>query len=78
MNALQITRILEQSSRKIEPVDGQVKVIHVPDYKTVYIEQIGEIGRAVILSEFTVDGKICWAGYSQRSNTIFVSRASPD
>ncbi len=78
MNELQITKILEQFSRKGEMVDGQVKVTRVPDYKTVYIEHVGEIGRAVMLSEFKVDGKIYWAGYSSRSDTVFVSQASPD
>ncbi len=78
MNELQMTKILEQFSRKSEPVNGQVKVTRVPDYKTVYIEQMGGIGRAVMLSEFKVDGKTYWAGYSERSDTVFVSQASPD
>lgn len=76
MNELQITQIVEQFSRMDERADTGVKVIRVPDYKTVYIEQIGEVGRSVILSEFKVDGKIYWAGYSSRSNTVFVSQAS--
>lgn len=76
MNELQITQIVEQFSRKDEIADSGVTVVRVPDYKTVHIEQIGEVGRSVILSEFKVDGKIYWAGYSSRSNTVFVSQAS--
>ena len=76
MNEIQLTQIIEQFSRKSEPVEGEVKVIRVPDYKTVYVEQIGEVGRAINLNEFKVDGKIYWAGYSSRSNTVFVSQGS--
>lgn len=76
MNEMQITRIVEQFSRKDEQGETTVKVVRVADYKTVYIEQIGDIGRSVVLSEFKVDGKIYWAGYSSRSNTVFVSQAS--
>ncbi len=76
MNELQITRIVEQFSRKDEQGDTAVKVVRVADYKTVYVEQLGEVGRSVVLSEFKVDGKIYWAGYSSRSNTVFVSQAS--
>ncbi|MHB8932017.1 MAG: hypothetical protein ACYC6H_00940 [Bellilinea sp.] len=76
MNEIQMTQIVEQFSRKDEQGETGVKVIRVPDYKTVYVEQIGEVGRSVVLSEFKVDGKIYWAGYSSRSNTVFVSQAS--
>jgi len=76
MNEMQITRIVEQFSRKDEQGETSVKIIRIPDYKTVYVEQIGEVGRSVVLSEFKVDGKIYWAGYSSRSNTVFVSQAS--
>ena len=78
MNESQITKIVEQFSRKSGPIEGQVTVTRVPDYKTVYIEHIGEIGRAIVLSEFKVDGKSYWAGYSPRSDTVFISQASPD
>lgn len=78
MNELQMIKIVEQFSRKIEPVEGQVKITRVPDYKTVYVEQIGDIGRSIILSEYKVDGKTFWAGYSSRSETVFVSKASRD
>lgn len=76
MNEMQMTKIIEQFSRKDENAETGVKVMRVPDYKTVYIEQVGEAGRSVILSEYKVDGKIFWAGYSSHSNTVFVSHAS--
>jgi hypothetical protein len=78
MNELQMIEIVEQFSRKIEPVEGQVQVIQLPDYKTVYVETIDEVGRSIILNEFKVNGKTYWAGYSQRSKTVFVSKASRD
>lgn len=76
MNEIKITQIVEQFSRKDENGETGVNVVRVPDYKTIYIEQIGDFGQSVILSEFKVDGKIYWAGYSSRSNTVFVSQAS--
>ena len=78
MNEMEMTKIVEQFSRKSEPVDGKIKVTRVPDYKTVYIEQIGEVGRSIVLSEYSVDGKTYWAGYSSRSETVFVSQACRD
>ena len=76
MNEMQMAKIVEQYSRKCEPVAGQVKVKRVPDYKTVYVEQIGDVGRSIVLTEYTVDGKTYWAGYSTLSDTVFVSQAS--
>ena len=78
MNEIQMIKIVEQFSRKSEPVEGQVKVTQVPDYTTVYVEQIDEIGRSIILSEYKVDGKTYWAGYSSRSETVFVSYSTGD
>ena len=78
MNEMQMTKIVERFSRKIAPAEGPIKVTRVPDYKTVYIEQIGDIGRSVMMSEYTVDGKTYWAGYSSRSETVFVSQACRD
>ena len=75
---MQMTKIVEQFSRKSEPVEGQIKVTRVPDYKTVYIEQIGDVGRSIVLSEYIVNGKSYWAGYSSRSETVFVSQACRD
>jgi hypothetical protein len=78
MNAMQMIKIVEQFSRKLEPEAGKVKVVRVPDYKTVYIEQTGEFGNSIILSEYLVDGKTYWAGYSSLSETVFVSKAHRD
>ena len=78
MNDMQMAKIVEAFSRKSEPLDSPIKVIRVPDYKTVYIEQIDDVGRSVVLSEYMVDGKSYWAGYSSRSETVFVSQACRD
>ncbi len=78
MNETQMNEIVEQFSRKVEPVEGSVKVTRLPDFKTVYVESINEIGRSIILHEFKANGKTYWAGYSQRSETVFVSQASRD
>jgi hypothetical protein len=78
MNEKQMIKIVEQFSRKSEPDESQIKVTRLPDYKTVYVEQIGDVGRSIVLSEYMVDGKAYWAGYSSRSETVFVSQACRD
>jgi hypothetical protein len=78
MDEIQMVEIVENFSRKISPDKAQVKVIRVPDYKTIYIEQIGEGGRSINLKEYQVDGKSYWAGYSSRSETVFISCAHSD
>jgi hypothetical protein len=75
MNELQMIKIVEQFSRKSEPVTGQIRITRVPDYKTVYVEQINGSGSSIVLSEYKVDGKTYWAGYSMLSDTVFVSQA---
>jgi hypothetical protein len=78
MNEMQMIKIVEQFSRKSEPLEGQVRITRLPNYKTVYVEQIVDAGRAIILNEYKVDGKTYWAGYGPRSETVFVSLASRD
>jgi len=68
-------KIVEQYSRQGEMVDEEIKVTRVPDWKTVYVEQSDGIGRAIIMTEYKVNGKTFWAGYSPRSQTVYVSRA---
>jgi len=73
MNQMEMMKVIEQFSRKAETVQGETKVTRVPDSKTMYVETIGEMGRSIIFKEYKVDGKTYWAGYSSRSDTVFVS-----
>ena len=57
VNQQEMKKIMEQYSRNIEPPEGQVKVTRLPDYTTVYVEQIAGIGRSLFLNEYRVDGK---------------------
>jgi hypothetical protein len=74
MNQTDILKIVEQFSRGDEPDEGLIKVSQVPDSKTVYVETVGDVGRSIYFTEYRVDGKTYWAGYSQLSNTVFVSK----
>jgi len=76
MDEKHMMKIVEQYSRYSDAEDGEIKVMRVPDWKTVFVEKIGEVGRSIILTEYKVDGKIYWAGYSSRSQTVYVSLAS--
>jgi hypothetical protein len=76
MNQMEMQKIVEQYSRDPEVLEGSMKVTRVADSKTMYVETIGEIGRSIIFTEYQVDGKTYWAGYSSRSNTVFVSQTS--
>ena len=76
MDEQRMLNIVEKYSRQSELQDKEIKVTRVPDWKSVFVEQIGENGgRSIILSEYKVDGKTYRAGYSSRSQTVFVSRA---
>jgi hypothetical protein len=76
MDRMQMIKIVEQYCRKIDSDYQGIKVTRVADRKTVFVEQIGESGRAVMLSEYKVDGATCWAGYSTRSQTVYISMAA--
>ncbi len=76
MNGIQMLKIVEQFSREGHSDDQEIKIIRVPDRKTVFVEQIGEMGRSILFDEYKVDGKIYWAGYSSRSQSVFVSQAA--
>lgn len=75
MNSDQLLKIVELYSRKSEDGYGAVTVTRIPDHKTVYVEQIGEDGRSIVLTECTIAGTTYWAGYSSRSQTVFISLA---
>jgi len=76
MDSQQMLTIVEHYSRKIDMKDADIKVMRVADHKTVYVEQIGDSGRAVMMSEYKVDGAIYWAGYSSRSQTVYISQVA--
>ena len=76
MNSNQLLRIVERYSRKSEAGDNDIKVIRVPDQKTVFVEQIDGVGRAVMMGKYQVDGTVYWAGYSSRSETVYISLAA--
>jgi hypothetical protein len=42
----------------------------------VFVEQIDGIGRAVMMDKYQVDGATYWAGYSSRSETVYISQAA--
>ena len=76
MDGMQMLTIVEQYCRKIDLKYKDIKVTRVADRKTVFVEQTGESGRAVMLNEYKVDGATCWAGYSTRSQTVYISMAA--
>jgi hypothetical protein len=76
MNSNQLLEIVEWYSRNSEAGDGPIKVIRVPDQKTVFVEQIDGAGRAVMMDKYKVDGATYWAGYSSRSETVYISLAA--
>ena len=78
MNNDQLLKIVEQYSRKSETGTGPgaIKVMRVPDHKTVFVEQIDGVGRAIMMDKYEVDGATYWAGYSSRSETVYISQAT--
>ena len=68
-----LLRVVENYARTGSASDDQVKVTRLPDNKTSFVEQTGEDGRSVMLNEYSVDGKVIWAGYSSRSGTVYLS-----
>ncbi len=76
MNSDQLLKIVEQYSRKSESGYGDIKVRRIPDRKTVFVEQVDDVGRAIMMDKYQVDGATYWAGYSSRSETVYISLAA--
>lgn len=68
-----LQRVVENFIRTGNASDEKVKVTNLPKGKTSYVEQIGVDGRSVMLKEYRVDGTIVYAGYSSRSETVYLS-----
>ncbi|HZM20663.1 MAG TPA: hypothetical protein VFC02_02905 [Anaerolineales bacterium] len=76
MNSIQLLKIVEQYSRKSEVGNSDITVTRVPDHKTVFVEQIDDVGRSIMMDKYQVDGATYWAGYSSRSETVYISLAA--
>jgi hypothetical protein len=73
MNEKQIANVIKHFSWVGSDATEGFMVKRVPDWKSVFVETIDGIGRSIMMSEYKVDGKIYWAGFSTRSQTIYVS-----
>jgi hypothetical protein len=76
MNSDQLLKIVQQYNRKNEDGCGDIKITRIPDHKTVFVEQIEGIGRAIMMDKYQVDEATYWAGYSSRSGTVYISLAA--
>ena len=76
MDKKQMLGIVEQFCRKIASTYEDIKITRIADRKTMFVEQTEGSGRAVMLTEYKVDGMFCWAGYSTRSQTVYISMAA--
>ena len=76
MDSKQMLEILEHHFRKIDLEDNDITVTQVADKKSVFVEQIGDGGRSIMMSEYKVDGIKYFAGYSSRSQTVYISQAA--
>jgi len=68
-----IMRVVEHYARTGDPGDAGVKVIILPDNKTSFVEDNVGGSRSIMLSEYKVDGKVIWAGYSPRLGIVYLS-----
>ena len=77
MNGDQLLKIVERYNiRKSEAESGDIKVTRIPDQKTVFVEQVDGVGRSVMMDKYQVSGATYWAGYSSRSETVYISLAA--
>jgi hypothetical protein len=76
MDSKQMLTLVEHYCRKIDLEDNDIRITRVADKKSVFVEQDGDSGRAIMMFEYKVDGAICWAGYSSRSQTVYISLAT--
>jgi hypothetical protein len=76
MNSEELLKIVENFCRKTDSKDDEIKVTRIADQKTVFVEQIGDSGRAIMLSVCKVDGVTYCAGYSSRSQMVYISLAA--
>ena len=71
-----LRKMVDEYARSGIVQDDEIKVIRVQDRKTTYVEPNSDGGRSIMMDEYKIDGKVYWAGYSSRSQTIYISLAS--
>ena len=76
MDEKQMLMIVEEYSREGKVEDGEIRVKRVADQKTVFIEETGGSGQAIVMNEYIVDSVTYWAGYSSTSQTVYISHAA--
>lgn len=67
-----LQRVVENFALTGNANDEQVTVVSLPNGKSSTIEN----DRSVMLKEYKVNEKLIWAGYSSRSNTVYLSLMS--
>lgn len=67
-----LQRVVENFAMLGVVTDEQVNIVCIPNGKTSTIEN----ERSVMLKEYKVNEKLIWAGYSSRSNTVYLSLMS--
>ena len=68
-----IMRVVQHYVQTGDINDAQVKVTILPDNKTSFVEDNVGGSRSIMLSEYKVDGKVIWAGYSPRLGIVYLS-----
>ena len=76
MNSSEVLRIVEQYSQRSDEGHNDITVTRVPDQKTVFVEQVDGVGRAIMMDKYWVDGASYCAGYSSRTEMVYISLAA--
>jgi hypothetical protein len=71
-----VRRVLDHYVRTGSATDELVHVTTLPVHKTSHVEQIGSEGRTILLDEYQLNGRVIWAAYSERSQTVYMSLSS--
>ncbi len=71
-----LQRIMKRFVRTGSTTDEQVQVTCLPNNKTSFVEYVGVDGRSIYLDEYHVDGKTLWAGFSSRTQTVYLSASN--
>ncbi len=64
-----LQRVVENFALTGNATDEQVTVVNLPRGKSSIVEN----DRSVMLKEYKFNEKLIWAGYSSRSNTVYLS-----